>query len=216
MPTFEKASEAGTLAIGSYQTSLCIIPPGHLCRDIDRFRMVYDRAHGKWPPHINLIYPFVSIDNLPRSIELIQSKLLTLNPESGHINIHLRLDTLDYFSHRQGNTIFIAPNDEGGGRSLKSLRGAILEAFKNGDEIQEYRPHLTIGQSPANASPFWEYLLGKASLLLPLELRVEELIVLVRERTPEQGHASTLMKIWGTVGLSGDTAITAERLLPIS
>lgn len=210
MAVSEKAPEPKRPAIGSYQTALCAIPHAHSCQDIDRLRALYDKAHGKWPAHINLIYPFVAIESLPQAIELIRSKLIDLDPDSGHRDIRLRLEKSDYFSHRHSDTIYIAPSENSGGQSLKQLRSAILEVFKQSDDT--YRPHLTVGQSRAEDTISREYLLAKAKLLLPIEWWVEELVVLVRERSDEHDHTFGQMKIWGTIGLSGSTAFKVERL----
>ncbi len=51
--------EASTLSIGSYETALCIVPPRQLWAPVDRLRALYDKAYEKWPPHVNLVYPFV-------------------------------------------------------------------------------------------------------------------------------------------------------------
>jgi len=215
MAALENATGLSKLAIGSYMTALCVIPPAHFHQDIDRLRALYDKAHGKWPAHINILYPFVAIENLPRAIDLIRSQLLSLGPDSRLSNIQLRLDTSDYFSHRRSNTIFIAPSDEGGGQSLKYIRSVILEGFKHGKNDQDYRSHLTIGQSPANAPPLREYLLDKAKLLLPIEWRLDGLAILVREWTTGQYNDSSEMKIWGTVNLSGDMVLDAGSSLAI-
>lgn len=205
MATPEKASKPKRLAIGSYQTALCLIPDAPLCRDIDRLRALYDKAYGKWPPHINIIYPFVAIEDLPEAVDLVQSKLARLGPESRNGDIHLRLEKSGYFSHRHDDTTYIAPDDDGGSQSLKQLRRAILEDFDQDDET--YRPHLTIGQSQAQDTSFRDYLLAKASLLLPIDLRVGELVVLVRERMHGQDNISSQMKIWGTVSLFRDALL---------
>jgi 2'-5' RNA ligase len=209
MAVSEKASEPRRLAISSYQTALCVMPPAHLCQDIDRLRALYDNAYDKWPAHINVIYPFVAVESLPQAVELIQSKLVRLDPDSRHKDIHLRLDKSDHFSHPHSDTIYIAASDGGGVQSLKQLRSAILEALKQDDEI--YRPHLTIGQSRAQDASLCEHLLAKANLLLPIEWQIEELVVLVRERGHERDHASSQMKIWGTIDLSENAASKAGR-----
>lgn len=215
MDTSEKTPElAAPVVVGSYQTALCIIPPAHICRQINSLRALYDKAHDRWPPHINLIYPFVTVENLPRAIELIRSTLLLFDPKSIYRDINLLLETSDHFSHRHSNTIFIAPGGEGG-ESLKGLRRAILNEFKHGEEEHEFHPHLTIGQTLAKAPPLRELLLNKARLLLPIEWRVEELVVLVRERTSGAKSTASKMKNWGTVTLSRDITLSAGRSLAI-
>jgi endonuclease/exonuclease/phosphatase family metal-dependent hydrolase/2'-5' RNA ligase len=209
MAISEQASEPRRLAIGSYQTALCLLPHSHLCQDIDRLRALYDNAYGKWPPHINVVYPFVPIESLPEAVELVQSKLVNLGPKSELRNIQLRLEKSDHFSHRHGDTIFIAPSDGVGSQNLKHLRTTILEEFRQNDET--YRPHLTIGQSQIQDTSSRDHLLAKASLLLPIEWRVQELFVLVREQTQGQENTSSQMKIWGIISFSGGTSIKAGR-----
>jgi hypothetical protein len=140
---------------------------------------------------------------------------MSLGPDSGPSNIQLRLDISDYFSHRHSNTIFIAPSDEGGDQSLKHLRSAVLEIFKHGKNNQDYRSHLTIGQSPASAPTSRDYLLDKARLLLPIEWRLKELVILVRERNTGQNNGSSQMKTWGTINLSGITAFGVGSSLAV-
>ena len=203
MALSEEISGSKRLATGSHQTALCVIPRPHFCQDVNRLRALYDNAYGKWPAHINIIYPFVSVESLPQAIELIRSKLADLSPDSGYGDIHLQLEKSDHFSHRHDDTIYIAPTAIGSG-GLKSLRNAILESFQLDNEI--YRPHLTIGQSRADDTSSRDFLLAKASLLLPIDWHVKELVFLVRERTNELGNASSQMKIWGSIGLADETA----------
>jgi 2'-5' RNA ligase/endonuclease/exonuclease/phosphatase family metal-dependent hydrolase len=209
METPEKASKPKRLAIGSYQTALCLIPHATLCRDIDRLRALYDKGYGKWPPHINIIYPFVAIEDLPEAVDLVRSNLVRFGRESGNGKIHLRLEKSGHFSHRHSDTIYIAPGDDGCSQRLEQLRSAILEDFDQHDEL--YHPHLTIGQSQVKDTSFRDYLLAKAALLLPIDLRVEELVVLVRERMHGQDNSLSQMKTWDTVSLFNDAPIKPKR-----
>jgi 2'-5' RNA ligase superfamily len=61
----ESADSLQKLEVTSYETALCVVPPLSYCREVDKLRELYDKAYGRWPPHINLIYPFVGIDHLP-------------------------------------------------------------------------------------------------------------------------------------------------------
>jgi hypothetical protein len=64
------------LSLNSFDTALCIIPPAHLTQDINQLRALYDKAYEKWPPHVNLIYPFVNPEALPHIVELVRSTLV--------------------------------------------------------------------------------------------------------------------------------------------
>ncbi|KAH0536557.1 hypothetical protein FGG08_006587 [Glutinoglossum americanum] len=210
----ETSFETSRPALNSYQTALCVVPPAHICRDIDRLRASHDKAYGRWPAHVNLIYPFVALESLPRAIELIRSKLnsrVGIDQDQGPFPIHF--DSSDSFSHRHGSTVFLAPVDFG--EALKRFRSLLLEAFgrdagfapSSREEI--YHPHLTIGQSTADEA---DYLMSKAFLLLPLEWDVGELVVLVRERPQDQGDASaSQMRVWGVIGLNQHGACDIRR-----
>jgi len=209
MATSTRIPKPSAPSLGSYQTALCIIPPAHLHPKIDSLRALYDKAHGKWPPHINLIYPFVAVENLPRAVELIRSKLLDLGTQQQRVN--LQLDTSDHFTHRHSNTVFVALS-QGSGKCLRTVRSGILDGFKGSEDGLEYHPHLTIGQAPAKAPPMLEYLLDKSRLILPIEWQVEELVVLVRERIPGKSHTESRMEIWGCIDMSQNTLNTREPL----
>ncbi|KAL1967186.1 hypothetical protein VTN77DRAFT_3477 [Rasamsonia byssochlamydoides] len=209
------SSESAIPSLGSYDTALCVIPPTHMTRDIDRLRALYDKAYGRWPAHVNVLYPFVAVECLPRALEVIQSKLRSTGLESGYQDLHVRLDKSDCFAHKRSNTIYmtedVSPSNGNSRRNLAQLRKDILQAFNRPDDA--YRLHLTIGQSEAHDVPSREYLLDKAGLLPPIEWRVEELVVLVREKVHARGAASSRMRVWGTISLSGDFPITISESL---
>lgn len=175
----------------SHDTALCAIPPRNLWPRIDRLRSRYDKAYGKWPPHINLVYPFVQVDALPRAVEAVQSAVTRYQRSS----IRTRLDSADIFKHRHDNTIFIC--DDGENNPLMCLRCAVLEALGQ-EDLGSYRVHMTIGQSEDMNASWHHLLLKKANWLPPVEWTVAELHVLVRERSPDGGSE---MKAWATVSL---------------
>src|SRR5205085_5637422 len=69
---------------------------------------------------------------------------------------------------------------------------------------REYCPHLTLGQSRAQGTPMCEFLLDKARLLPSIEWQLNELVILVRERSNGPDNASSKMKIWATIDLSAN------------
>ncbi|KAI9768068.1 MAG: hypothetical protein M1840_005102 [Geoglossum simile] len=199
------SSNPARLALGSYQTALCVVPPAHICRDIDRLRSSHDKAYGRWPAHVNLIYPFVTIESLPQAVDQIRSKLNTLaDTEEDPGGFDMNFESTDSFSHRHNNTVFLAPI--GFDHGLKRLRSFVLEALgqdavlpSSPSDEEIYHPHLTIGQSSTEGA---EYLMSKASFLLPLKWRVEELMILAREQPQIQdGTLVGEMRAWGVISL---------------
>lgn len=189
------------ITTSSHDTALCIIPPRSLWRRIDRLRSRYDKAYGKWPPHINLIYPFVQVDALPRAMEAVQSTIT-----GNQTSIRTCLDSADIFKHHHDNTIFI--HDDGENSPLAAFRRVILEALGQENAGREYRMHMTIGQSKDMNASWHHFLLQKADRLPTVEWTVNELHVLVRERGQNGGSE---MKTWATVSL-GDGSL--HRLEP--
>lgn len=42
-----------------HKAAIAIIPPLHLTHAIQRIRCFKDKSYVRWPPHINLLYPFL-------------------------------------------------------------------------------------------------------------------------------------------------------------
>ncbi|WEW54751.1 hypothetical protein PRK78_000176 [Emydomyces testavorans] len=202
MATSEQPSASRDLSLNFFQTSLCVVPPAHLCGEINRLRFTYDQTYGRWPPHINILHPFVAAASLPEAAALIGARLAALRETSSSPDVHIRLDGADYFSTQKGKIIHLAPRPSGG-TALKHLRNIVLEALGQ-PESTLYNAHLTIGQTKANDEPAREALLSKAQLLSPIEWTVEELVVLVRERVGNRGSKTTKMRVWGTIDISGN------------
>lgn len=132
------------LSLTSRDTALCIIPPRSQWDKVDQLRSHYDKAYGKWPPHINLVYPFVQVDALPRAAEAAKSAAVQQGPEPTNVC----LGSAGVFQHRHENTIYVHDGDDG---QLRHLRAAVLAALGQHDD-GEYRMHLTIGQSEDSKS----------------------------------------------------------------
>jgi hypothetical protein len=167
------------------------------CGDIDRLRELYDKAYGKWPAHINLIYPFVTPENLPQAQRQI----------TAHFNRNLdfsephtaTLSEPGLFKHRNNSTAFLQESRSQSSPSMVILRSMALEAL--GQKSTPSNLHLTIGQSEDNTLFQQQFLLGKAQLLPTMHFRIGALAILVRERSPTSGMA-TQMKLWGVIDIA--------------
>ncbi|KAI1143143.1 hypothetical protein F5Y05DRAFT_143909 [Hypoxylon sp. FL0543] len=190
-------ASGGPLFIDSYDTALCIIPPKHLWPPIDHLRSIYDPAYKKWPPHINLVYPFVSARDLPRASDLILSRF----QEAGKIDdLNVRLDHSGGFIHKK-ITFFMQDKDPARLSKLAELRAMILDSL--GCKPNEFQMHMTFGQSKEPNSPLSKHILEKIGLVPPFEWKVEKLHILIRDK--DKAHIcddiSSRMKIWGEIDL---------------
>ncbi|KAF2704140.1 hypothetical protein K504DRAFT_462729 [Pleomassaria siparia CBS 279.74] len=203
MAATEQTAHSASIATTSYETALCVIPPVHQCRDIDSLRSLYDKGYRKWPPHINLIYPFVSFDSLPRAKEQIQSALRkTLSDDRQPLRV--QLDEAGHFAHRMNSTIFRCETSDGKVSSIQSLRSAALEALRQHPD-SAFNPHLTIGQSKDKTFSSRDFLLNKAELLPSVGFEITSLAILFREHTPGQDKSANRMRLWGTIDIPGSS-----------
>ena len=200
-------ARTASFPLDSHATALCIIPPEDYWASIDRLRSLYDKAYRKWPPHVNLAYPFVQPESLDaasqRTLEFLQSE------SPGRIDIDL--STAGVFTHRHEKTLFLtnSRNDERAEPLLRLQAGlvAALSGRSNGggqDKGRGFRMHMTVAQSSGPApymSPSSDvdgaeadvapsdtlghahrFLLHKVENMPPVSWHVDRLHILVRER----------------------------------
>ncbi|KAB5540443.1 2'-5' RNA ligase superfamily-domain-containing protein [Coniochaeta sp. 2T2.1] len=187
------------ISTSSHNTALCIVPPRHLWESVDRLRALYDKAFEKWPPHINLVYPLVSPDVLPRAAEAVEAALQRRG-QIGEAPLRASLDAVDVFPHKHDNTIFLHDSNKEQASALSELRGEILKAL--GQRDNGHRMHMTVAQSEDIASSTHKFLEHEVSLLPKIEWEAEELHILVREQLQVGGRMTSQMRAWGTLSLS--------------
>ncbi|KAL1893187.1 hypothetical protein Sste5346_006619 [Sporothrix stenoceras] len=155
MATPESDSQGISFTLNSHATALCFIPPESEWPPVDRLRTLYDKAARKWPPHVNLIYPFVQPESLDAASQRIQS-FLKDEPEGP---IPIRLDTAGVFSQRHEKTLHLKADDKDACvETLRQLRYRILKSLTGNDaakadlDSKSYRMHMTVAQSNNSAS----------------------------------------------------------------
>jgi poly(A) polymerase Pap1/uncharacterized protein (UPF0248 family)/endonuclease/exonuclease/phosphatase family metal-dependent hydrolase len=212
------------IQVNRYDTALAIIPPRHLWPSIERLRSLYDQHHHQWPPHINLIYPFVGQETLAKACEAIspairrwkgafaaqeaeQIKPHSYDVEEGERSnnegdaavLSLLLDAVDVFEHRENNTIFLHAASADQNTRLAELRASILRSLGHGAG-RAYRMHMSIAQTEDAKSDAHKFLAHKIGFLPAVEWQVSKLHILVRERVPGT-RLGSVMSLWGSVDL---------------
>jgi endonuclease/exonuclease/phosphatase family metal-dependent hydrolase len=200
----------------SYETALCIIPPLHQCNEIDRLRNLYDKAWGRWPPHINLIYPFVSPNLLPQAKAMVEAKLASVTLSSNAII----LNAPGTSSHRANHTVFLSEATTSSDNSgpLAVLRSAVLEVL--GQPTSPSKFHLTVGQPVDETDSTKNFLLSKVGLLPEFEVPIQYLVILLRERTSTRTQDPGVIRLWCTIDIPGNclgrpTSSMSEFWLPV-
>lgn len=187
----------GAIATRSYDTALCIIPPQLRCEEINKLRSLYDKAYETWPPHINLIYPFVNPEHLPRAKELIEEHFQIRVSERDQTTV--RLGGAGIFKQKKDIIVFLQDDSDKEANILGRCRTGALEAL--GQKISPHVPHLTVGQAQDSSVSARQFLINKVNFLPAFEFDVNSLAILVRERKSGVADANSQMRLWGTVSL---------------
>jgi hypothetical protein len=138
----------------SHKSALVLLPRRSISPPIEAVRRVHDKHFARWPPHINLLYPFLASPSeivdpgdgnpypqLKRSIRLrIEEAVRSLSS----FHVHLRADSLGVFSHApRRETVWLDPATQ----SVHQLQAALQAEFVECDADQRpYTPHLSVGQ----------------------------------------------------------------------
>ena len=65
-----------------HKSALCLIPPASLWRPLQLLRCFNDKSFVRWPPHINLLYPFVEDqgDSFAQAAQAVAGALADVEP----------------------------------------------------------------------------------------------------------------------------------------
>lgn len=185
------------IALNCHDTTLCLIPPQHLWSSIERLRCRYDAAYEKWPPHINLIYPFVSAHDLQAASESIVGCLESEATPRGSRGLNIVLDAVSYLRHKHSNTLCLHDHDPDRTTTLAQLRSSILRALGQ-DDTSSYAMHMSVGQTTDADSDSHKSLMEKLARLPPVSWEAGHLVVLSRDRS--HGGPS-VMRFWAAIDL---------------
>lgn len=210
MASFHAEHKQASFAANSYDTALCVIPPQPWCEEVDKLRSLYDKAFDKWPPHINLVYPFVSPENLPGAKKSIEEHLqASLDGSSPHT---LVLGGAGLFKLRKDNTIFLGAKGLNEENVLDSIRSVILQAL--GLKVKPSVFHLTVGQAQDHSVSASQFLLDKVNRVPEYRFEIGSLAILVREKSAGKAtDASSQMRLWGSIALPVPSQTSPSRLI---
>jgi len=127
----------------SHVSSLAVVLPEAQWEELQQMRKRYDPSFGRWPPHINIFFPFVSpakmtgvSKSISEGLEELSAFLITFDESSP-----------DFFTHSEGFTVFLRPNKEAF-EKFASLRAQV--ASKLGHHGGQFVPHLSVARHLPN------------------------------------------------------------------
>lgn len=136
----------------AFKSALVLLPPPAIAPPIEAVRRVHDKNFARWPPHINLVYPFLASPADPLSRQLkedIRSRIRKATEQLEPFHISLSANLVRQFSHsHKSKTVWLRPSTD----HVQQLQAALQAEFAecNADD-RPFQPHLSIGQASSDA-----------------------------------------------------------------
>lgn len=132
-PIWTRLAPAQAPPVCSHQSALAVLP---YCPPAQQLRSTFDPAYGRWPAHVNLLFP--------APLELPQEALAQALREipAGK----LCLNRLGVFEHSNHATVYWQP-DHDSRTLLGDLRQCLLKILDRPQDTN-YEPHLTLAKLP--------------------------------------------------------------------
>mmetsp|Transcript_8496 Transcript_8496/g.18322 ORF Transcript_8496/g.18322 Transcript_8496/m.18322 type:complete len:1492 (-) Transcript_8496:1169-5644(-) len=123
-------------------TALAWIPPpdSQTYDKIQTIRRAFDKQIHRWPPHINLLYPFVPEQDFQAAAHLLARAL------SSQTEFQVTLDEIGHFQHGKSCTAWLHPKET---QAFAQLQSLCETAFPHCNDVSSkgpFVPHLTVGQ----------------------------------------------------------------------
>jgi len=162
----------------SHRLTLVAVPPRALWGPIQAVRRRHDRQFRRWPPHVNLLYPFHDEAGLAPCLARLHAALARVAP------FVARLGPVGVFRHRRGRrTVWLAPAP---GAAWQALHAAARSACPALDDLDRFpggfTPHLSVGQADARSEAG---LRAEAAALEGLGWWLDRVAVWVRGAPPD-------------------------------
>lgn len=127
------------------KSALAIIPSPEIWDGFQKIRSVHDKAYKRWPPHINLLYPFLPEEDIAGYIPAIMEELASISPFKATFGP----DDFGNFCHSKSATIWISPPQK---KKLADIEEALVRAVPQCNDLLEFSedgfvPHLSLGQT---------------------------------------------------------------------
>ncbi|PVH97067.1 hypothetical protein DM02DRAFT_644385 [Periconia macrospinosa] len=146
----------------SHKSALALLPHATITSPIELVRREHDKHFNRWPPHINLIYPFLASpsesqptnshmgeQNSPCLKQHIQQRIEKAVKTIPSFRTSLSADPPGVFSHgKRSKTVWLGPTSDRAGQ----LQAALQAEFSECDaDTRPFVPHLSIGQAASDA-----------------------------------------------------------------
>ncbi|KAL5378487.1 hypothetical protein DPSP01_009068 [Paraphaeosphaeria sporulosa] len=140
----------------SHKSALVLLPPSAIEAPIEAVRRVHDKVFARWPPHINLIYPFLALPSVqgegswsPELKEHIRCRIKKVTRQIEPFHMSLLTEGPKSFIHTsKSRTVWLQPSSD----LVSGLQAALQTEFAECNHDQRpFVPHLSLGQAESDA-----------------------------------------------------------------
>ena len=125
--------------------------PAHVSEiQIDSIREKFDSKYERWPPHINLLYPFYdNIDLIPTSEDQIGSVIGDILQVTSRLSpFECNLNKIGTFD--KNKIVYLEPSDESTKENMRNVFKKLKSLFNDknmqSNWADSFNPHFTIAQ----------------------------------------------------------------------
>jgi 2'-5' RNA ligase len=127
----------------THQTAVAIVPPPEVWGPIQAIRERHGRQYGRWPPHVNLLYPFYPPERFDEALPRLFATCTQI------VSFDVALAEFRFFRHSlRKATLWLAPEPR---EELVRLQAALQTACPDCDDLARFAtgftPHLSVGQT---------------------------------------------------------------------
>ena len=176
-------------------SAVVLLPPDSLNASIQAIRQHHDPAFKRWPPHVNLLFGFVSESRLEDASTVLREVCRGVAPFT------VALGPLDVFRHRRTSTVYATLTDPH--HHVRRLQAALQAAYplcsqQSSHSEGGFTPHCTVAKVQSRVEPLLGQWSESALAWAEQSFEVGEVVVLSRrgdepfhiyERIPLTGKA---------------------------
>lgn len=137
-----------------YHTALAIVPPSQFHEAVNEIRSKHDKAYPRWMPHINVLFPFIEVDDTadPTMMTDVEQQLSAALASVPAFDI--TLETFNHFSRKGDNLYFLRPSEKCRPQIdvLVRVVDSCLSHSLGSRQKRPFKPHMTVGQWPKSTS----------------------------------------------------------------
>lgn len=183
----------------SHRSALVILPTKETWPLIEPLREEHDPSFNRWPPHVNVLWPFFDVTDTEIDEEKI---LLPLRMAlAGHVAFQAQIQSIETFEENQ---ITFMKFDASSEDQVKTLFNHLKQLFPQCclHQRNSYNPHLTIGQGKT---------ISPLPTVTPFQFPIAHLSILQR---PHENDTEPFRRMY-QIPLGSILAPLSARLYPL-